>query len=168
MDAVSAAIVSKQKFLAIIRQVRTEQFEKGAVSEEQILEGAIANDEKLWKAVQPVFAKEAALGLVRRIVKATPLVFDGPQQKLFDDLPQRIAIPGGGWKPLNKANLKDLRWHTNWYEQRLLGNVRRSTRDTATLERLRHLSRVVERCAGKDDSVTIAEALRERDRRGIR
>jgi len=93
------------------------------------------------------------------------MVFDGPQQKLFEDLPSRIAMQGGGWKPINKATLKELRWHTDWYEQRMLGNVKHAARDTKIVEQLRHLTNVVERYSGTDDSVTVTQALEERDRR---
>jgi hypothetical protein len=167
MDKTEEASIARQKFLTLIRQVRTEHFEKDSMDEGSILEDAIARDAKLWNSVQPFFAREAALTLVRRIVKGTPLMVDQPQQKLFEDLPERIAIPKRKWKPLNKATLDELRWHTDWYEKRLLGNHNRTERDQSILDRLKHLVNVVSRYADKDGSITVEEALEERERRGV-
>lgn len=167
MDDNKTDNIERQKFLTLIRQVRTEHFEKDTLDEAGILQDAITRDAKLWSAVQPGLAKEAALALVRRIVKGTPLMVDQPQQKLFEDLPERIAVPKRRWKPLNKATLNELRWHTDWYEKRLQGNHTRTERDQKTLDQLKHLVNVVSRYAGKDGSKTVEEALEERDRRGV-
>ena len=158
---------ARRRFLALIRELRTEHFERDSADEERILADVLAADEKLWKQLQPILARDAALDIVRRIVKGTPIEYDGPQRKLFEDLPPRIATQSGGWKAMNRASLKELRWYTHWYELRLQGNLKRTERDNEILERLRHLTKVVERQAGKDDSITVEGALDRRDR-GLR
>lgn len=156
---------TKRGFLAAIRQSRTTHFEKGSIDEESILADAIQDNAKLWKLLEPILAREAALEMVRRVIKGTPLAFDGPQEKLFEDLPPRIVIQSGGWKPIDKATVKELLWYTSWYELRLHGNIKRSERDNTTLERLRRVSNIVERYGRKTPDMTIEAALIRAQRR---
>jgi|ERR1017187_7041103 hypothetical protein len=159
---------ARRQFIALIKEKRTEHFEKDSTDEERILDHVLAADEKLWKQIQPILARDAALDIVRRVVKGTPIAYDGPQPKLFDDLPPRIATQDGGWKPMNRASLKELRWFTNWYELRLQGTLKRTERDTEILMKLQRLTNVVERYAGKDDEIIVEAALAVRDRRAAR
>lgn len=156
---------ARRRFLTLVRKTRTEHFERDSMDEKRILADVLAGDERLWKQMQPILARDAALDIVRRIVKGTRIEYDVPQPKLFDDLPSRIATQGGGWKAMNRASLKELRWYTNWYELRLQGNVKRTERDIEILQRLQHLTTVVERYAGKDDAITVEAALDRRDGR---
>ena len=151
---------ARRRFGLLIRTARTEHFEKGSFDEEPILTDVIAADEKLWNSLQPVFARDAALEMVRRVVKGTPMAYDWPQPKLFEDLPSRIATSRGGWKAVNKATLADLRWHVKWYELRLQGNVKRTTRDTEILAKFKRLLKLVERHSANDEATTVEIALR--------
>jgi|SRR5579883_1683761 len=162
---VQAEAESRRKFATIIREVRTEHFEKGMLAEDAILADAIAANERLWRTLQPILARDAALEIVKRVVKGTPLAFDGPQQKLFEDLPQRITTKGGGWKPINKATVAELRWHIEWCEKRLEGNLKRSSQDSETVERLRELLTQLEQAAGKNAAMRLEDALNRRRHR---
>jgi hypothetical protein len=159
---------ARRRFIALIREKRTEHFEKDSTDEERILEDVVAADDKLWKLMHPVLARDAALDLVRRVVKGTKIAYDGPQPKLFEDLPLRIATQDGGWRAMEKASIKELRWFTTWYELRLQGTLKRTERDTEILEKLQHLTKVVERRAGNNDEITVAEALALLERRAGR
>jgi hypothetical protein len=163
----TAAREFEAEFRELVSKAVEERWERdGRYSAKEILSD-IRCDEKVWRAIAEQFAERAATVAIRRHMAAREPKPD-PAQESFafaKELPVPSITYKGSTVSTLRATAEEYSWHTDWYERRLTGTLKRSRFDKNTLAKLKRFGLVVDKYREADPTISVRAIIEARQAR---